>query len=102
MSLIEKWKNTLDQNGYDRAILTNLSKAFDTINYDVLIAKPGVYDFDTESLKLIKSYLKNRLQRTKIDTSFSSWTKLLLGVPQESGLGSVLIILTIQISTLVT
>ena len=39
LSLIERWKNTLDQNGYSRAILIGLSKAFDTINHDLLIAK---------------------------------------------------------------
>ena len=55
MSSIERWKNTLDQNGYGGTILTDLSKAFDSINHDLLIAKLGVYGFDTESLKLIKS-----------------------------------------------
>ena len=37
---------------------------FDIINNDLLIVKFSRYGFDTESLKLIKSYLKNRLQRT--------------------------------------
>ena len=72
LSLIERWKNTLDQNGYGGAILMDLSKAFDTINYDLLIAKLGVYGFDIESLKLIWSYLTNRFQRTKVNTNFSS------------------------------
>ena len=65
LSLIERWKNTLDQNGYGGAILMDLSKAFDTINHDLLIAKLGAYVFDTASLKLIKSYLTNRRQRRK-------------------------------------
>ena len=37
LSLIERWKHTLDQNEYSGAILMNLSKAFDTINHDLLI-----------------------------------------------------------------
>ena len=41
-------------------------------------------------LKLIKSYLSNRWQRTKINTSFSSWAELLVGVPQGSILGPLL------------
>ena len=90
LSLIERWKNTLDQNGYGGAILMNFSKAFDTINHDLLIAKLGVYGFGTASLKLVRSYLTNRFQRTKVNTSFSSWSKLFLGVPQGSVLGPLL------------
>ena len=41
-------ENTLDQNGYGGAILMNLSKAFGTINHDLLIAKLGTFGFDTD------------------------------------------------------
>ena len=68
----------------------DLSKAFDTINHDLLIAKLHVYGFSKESLKLIKSYLTNRWQRTKLNTGFSKWTEILLGVPQGSVLGPLL------------
>ena len=54
LSLIEKWKVVLD------SVLTDLSKAFDTINHDLLIAKLHAYGFSKESLELIKSYLSNR------------------------------------------
>ena len=50
--LIERWRNTLDQNGCGGAILMDLSKAFDTVIHDLLIAKLGPYGFDTASLKL--------------------------------------------------
>ena len=72
LSLIERWKNTLDQNGYGGAILMDLSKVFDTINHDLLIDKLSSYVFDIASLKLISSCLTNRFQRTKVNTSFSS------------------------------
>ena len=81
LSLIERWKNTLDQNGYGGAILMDLSKVFDTSNHGLLIAILGPYGFDTASLKLIRSHLKNRFQGTKVNTSFSSWSKFYLGVP---------------------
>ena len=72
VSLIEKWKAILDKNGYAGVLLTDLSKAFDTINDDFLIAKLNGYGFTKNSLRLIKSYLSNCWQRTKINTSFSS------------------------------
>ena len=77
----------LDKGGYGGAILMDLSKAFATLNHDLLIAKLHAYGFEYKSLKLIKSYLNNRWQRTKINTSFSSWSELLTGVPQGSVLG---------------
>ena len=88
--LIEKWKEILDKKGYAGAILMDLSKAFDTINHNLLIAKLHSYGFGKPALKLIKSYLSNRFQRTKINTCFSSWTELLQGVPQGSVLGPLL------------
>ena len=90
ISLIEKWKKSLDNHGYAAAMLMDLSKAFDTLNHDLLIAKLHVYGFSRESLDLVFSYLTNRWQRTKINKSFSSWTMLLNGVPQGSVLGPLL------------
>ena len=68
----------------------DLSKAFDTLNHDLLLAKLNAYGFSKDALHLIRSYLKYRWQRCKINTTFSSWTELLLGVPQGSVLGPLL------------
>ena len=68
----------------------DLSKAFDTLNHELLIAKLHAYGFGKESLMLLLGYLSNRWQRTKINTSFSSSTDLLQGVPQGSVLGPLL------------
>ena len=75
---------------FEWAVLMDLFKAFDTLDHDLLIAKVHAYRFTTESLKLIKSYLTNRWQRMKVNTNFSSWSELLIGVPQGSVLGSLL------------
>ena len=70
----------LDKQGYAAAIIMDLSKAFDTINHELLLAK-------LHALRLIRSYLTERSQRIKINKSFSTWSVLLNGVPQGSVLG---------------
>ena len=68
----------------------DLSKAFDTINHDLLLAKLHAYGVSANALKLMMSYLQNRHQRTKINDSYSNWEELLTGVPQGSVLGPLL------------
>ena len=90
IALLEKWRSILDNRGFSGAILMDLSKAFDCINHELLIAKLHAYGFSKESVRLIKSYLSNRWQRVKINTTFSSWFELIMGVPQGSVLGPLL------------
>ena len=85
--MIEKWKMSVDNNGFAGGILMDLSKAFDTINHQLLIAKLHAYGFSKDALEIILNYMSDRWQRTKINTSFSSWSELLCGVPQGSVLG---------------
>ena len=89
-AMIEKWKQSLDNKGLAGAVLMDLSKAFDTINHELLIAKLGAYGFKKSALAIILDYLSDRWQRTKINTSFSTWSELLRGVPQGSVLGPLL------------
>ena len=90
VSLIEKWKESLDKKGFAGAVLMDLSKAFDTINHELLTAKLHAYGIHKDSLKILLSYLSNRWQRTKINTDFSSWSQMIQGVPQGSVLGPIL------------
>ena len=90
LSLIEQWNKCRDNKGFSAAILMDLSKAFDTINHDLLIAKLHCYGIEDHSLKLILNYLNNRWQRTKLNSTYSSWSELLYGVPQGSILGPLL------------
>ena len=90
LGLVEKWKTSLVKKGYAGAILMDLSKAFDTINHELLLAKLNAYVFDKNSLQIIQTYLSNCWQRTKINTSFSLWSTLLKSVPQGSVLRRIL------------
>ena len=58
--MLEAWKKVLDDKESAGAILTDLSKAFDCLNHDLLIAKLDAYGFSHEALKFIRSYLKDR------------------------------------------
>ena len=68
----------------------DLSKAFDTINHELLLAKLHAYGFNKQALLILSSYLRNRKQRVKINNTFSLWTDLIQGVPQGSVLGPLL------------
>ena len=82
--MLEKWKSVLDKGEYVCCLFMDLSKAFDTINHDLLLAKLKAYGFSNKSLALMCSYLKNRKQRKQINNYFSSGKKVIAGVPQGS------------------
>ena len=88
--MLEAWKKALDDKEYAGSILTDLSKAFDCLNHDLLLAKLDAYGFSNEALKFISSYLKDRKQRTKVGSAFSKWMDIKYGVPQGSILGPLL------------
>ena len=75
MSMLDMWKNTLDNGRYVSAIFMDLSNAFDTLKRKLLIAKLGAYGFERDSLSFMKSYLKDRQQRVRVNNNFSSWEK---------------------------
>ena len=90
LNLLEKWKNSVDKGKSFGALLTNLSKAFDYLDHELLNSKLNAYGFTLPALRLIHDYLSNRKQRTKLDDNYSSWSEMLFGVPQGSILGPLL------------
>ena len=71
--MIDKWKKAVDNNKVFGAVLTDLSKGFDCLCHDLLVAKLNVYDLSLSALKMIQDYLQARKQRNKIGSSYSSW-----------------------------
>ena len=86
--MLEIWKNKLDKEGYVSTIFMDLSKAFDTLNNNLLIAKLGSYGFERDSRSFVKSYLNNRQQRVRVNNNFSSWGKKLREFCNVQYLGS--------------
>ena len=82
--MLEKWKRALDKGEYVSTLFMDLSKAFDTINHDLLIVKLKAYGFSKGALRLMKSYLKSRKRNVQINNKFSSERDVITGVPQGS------------------
>ena len=89
-AMFNKSKKNLDKGGECGALFVDLSKAFDCLQHDLLLAKLNAYGFDYKSLKLISSFLSDKKYRTKINSSFSEWKYLFIGVTQGSVLGPLL------------
>ena len=91
--MLEKWTSAVDKGKSFGALLTDLehlSKTFDCLSHELLLAKLHAYGFSIAQLRLIHSYLTNRKQRTKVNLSCSLWEEILFGVPQGSILGPLL------------
>ena len=87
--LIENWKAALDSNLFTGTVLIDLSKAFDCIPQDLLIAKLHAYGFNFETLTFLNSYLRNR-SVLKLTTFAAAFHVILSGVRHGSILGPIL------------
>jgi len=83
----------LDKNKFVIAVFFDISKAFDSINHEMLLFKLEKMGIRGMALKLLKSYLTNRQQFVKIIDELSEIAAILFGVPQGSCLGPLLFVL---------
>ena len=88
--LLGEWRENLDKNYVLGGVLMDLSKAFDCIPHDLLLAKLAAYGADENLLCYIYSYLLNRKQSVRINNINSDFLNVVSGVPQGSIVGPIL------------
>ena len=88
---LQKWQNKFDSGSFVGTILMYLSKAYDCLRHDLLIAKLEAYGLDNGSLNLHLDYLTFRKQRSKVGFAYNKWSKIRHRIPQESILGAILL-----------
>jgi len=96
MDFLNTLTTALDKNEYAISIFIDLSKAFDTIDYSILLKKLYHYEFRDQAYNIIHSYLTDRLQYVSHDNVTSSMLPISHGVPQGSILGPLLFLLYIN------
>ncbi len=87
LTLVERCKGAIDSSHVYGILLTDLSKAFDCLPYQLVICKLRAYEFDPSSCKPIMSYFTNRKQRVKVGNCKTEWLSTEKGAPQGSMFG---------------
>ena len=96
IELVDKIANAVERNETTVGIFLDLSRAFDTINHDILLYKLEYYGFRGVTLDWFKSYVSNRKQFVRYQMYGSNHKIINCGVPQGSILGPLLFILYIN------
>ena len=87
LRLTEDWRASLDNKELVAVVSLDLSKAFDCVPHELLLAKFKAYEVAEHGVALLRNYLSGRSQRVKVGDKFSSWLPVIRGVPQGSVLG---------------
>lgn len=96
LSFTDKVKTAIDSGCYAGALFVDLSKAFDSINHSILLAKLEAMGVVGPALTFISNYLSNRKQAVFISNITSNFKTTNKGVPQGSILGPILFLIYIN------
>ena len=96
LEITDSLKNSIDNNLITCGVFLDFSKAFDTVNHEILLRKLHKYGVREIALDWFTSYLTNRTQYVKLGNVESSFHQIVCGVPQGSTLGPLLFLLYIN------
>ena len=90
VSLVEEWREAVDEDNLVGSVFIDLSKAFDAVDHQILLRKLKCYGVEGKKLEWFGDYLSCRRQRVCLGRSKSDWTAVRRGVPQGFILGPLL------------
>ena len=90
LRILEEFRQCLEKRQVASIIGIDLSKAFDSIPHDVLLAKLSAYGINGSSCSLLENYLTDSFQKVKLRDQVSNLCSLIRGIPQGSALGPLL------------
>ncbi len=102
LEIVDRLLTDMDNGETPINIYVDLSKAFDTLNNEILLQKLNYYGVNDTSLNLFKNYLTDRKQYVEYNEVNSDMLNITTGVPQGSTLGPLLFIIYINDMSLVS